>query len=243
MKTVVFTVFGTKRCVKNIRMLVGYGVLLDSALNEIKKIRLIPHNDIVLNHRQGLDLHDIILLSEHHYFTMAYYEKQVSNIPDSVKHAAGVKILAPMIQEVINDKVVWQWDGSNYPEFYATGADVNNFTDTLHTQDYLHMNAMFLDPRDSNLILSMRKPMQVVKISRTTGEVLWRLGGKNSDFKLTDEQDFIGQHNVSLLPDGTLLLLDNGDLTQRKSSRIVELKLDEKNRKIVSFSATLLSTK
>ena len=42
-------------------LVAGYAVLLDSALREVKKYRLLPHNDIVIDSNQGLDLHDFII--------------------------------------------------------------------------------------------------------------------------------------------------------------------------------------
>ena len=49
--------------------------------------------------------------------------------------------------------------------------------------DYLHANSVALDA-DGNFIVSARQTRAVYKLSRRTGDVLWRLGGKRIDFKL-----------------------------------------------------------
>ena len=67
---------------------------------------------------------------------------------------------------------------------------------------------------------------------------MWWLGGRNSDFPLTENQVFMGQHGVILSDSNTtLLMLDNGNDKKRFYSRILEFRLDEKKKKINYFSA------
>ncbi len=213
-------------------------VILDSALNEIKQLRFLPNKDVTTNEKQGLDHHDMIMLSDEHYITMSLYIKRVNNIPAYLIQSPKTKIAAPMIQEIRNDSVVWQWDGSRYPELYENSTMGNKFYDTLEPQDYAHMNSMFIDPHDSNLILSLHNNNQVIKVSRRTGEIMWRLGGRNSDFELTIEQVFLRQHHATMIDSGrTLLLFDNGEKSARPYSRILEFGLDEANKRITSFKA------
>ena len=215
----------------------GYWVIADSALNEIKQIHLLPYADVSPGtDKPDLDVHDIILLSDNHFYTMAYYPKKVSNIPASLNPAAGVIVVAFIIQEVRDDEVVWQWDSTDYPELYANSVEDNDFTNAEIAQDYMHTNSMIVDPRDGNLILSSRHQDQVIKISHKTGDIIWRLGGKTDDFALTEEQHFLRQHDASLINDGrTLLLFDNGEKTVRPYSRILEFQIDESEKKITSF--------
>ena len=56
--------------------------------------------------------------------------------------------------------------------------------------DYIHMNSVFIDPKDNHLIVSLANGYTVLKIHRQTGEILWRLGGKLDEFSLTDNQRF-----------------------------------------------------
>jgi arylsulfate sulfotransferase len=213
-------------------------VVLDSALDEIKQIHLLPFNDIITDKKQDLDHHDFILLSDDHYLTMAVYVKTVTNIPAYLTQSPKNKTAVPIIQEVNNGKVVWQWDGSRFPEFYLNSELGNKFYDTSSAQDYTHINSMFIDPRDSNLIVSVHNTNQVIKIDRHTGDILWRLGGRNSDFPLTHQQVFLRQHHATLVDSNrTLLLLDNGEKSARPYSRVLEFNLDEQKKTITGFKA------
>jgi len=62
---------------------------------------------------------------------------------------------------------------------------------------------------DNNYLLSLRGFCQILKISRSTGAVLWRLGGISNNFKFIGEHPenapyyFIGEHNIHRLANGT----------------------------------------
>ncbi len=224
-----------------INQLTGYVVVTDSNLNEINKINLLPYNDITTEGGQNLDIHDFILLdnsSTVHYIAMCFYEKHVTNIPDSLHPSPGVTVVAPIIQEVVNGTVIWQWDGSDYPEFYGNSVEGNSFSDSAIAQDYMHMNSMYIDPRDNNLICSFRNQNQIIKINRTTGAIMWRLGGKDSDFPLSSDEITLHQHHATLTDSNqTLLVFDDGDTILRPYSRIVEYQLNETDKAITSFKA------
>jgi arylsulfate sulfotransferase len=224
---------------------VGYNageiVILNQDFQEINKLTLLPNADRKATDNNALDGHDFILLSDNHYIAMAYFEKEVTNIPSNLTPMSSCKVVAPIIQEVENGKVIWEWDGTNEPELYSTSIEGNDYKLGDMTQDYAHLNSIYIDPKDNNLVLSFRNLNQVVKLDRTTNKILWRLGGKNSDFPITSEQRFLRQHDAHFLADGkTMILFDNGDLAERPFTRIVEYTLDEKNKKITKYKSTYL---
>jgi hypothetical protein len=78
----------------------------------------------------------------------------------------------------------------------------------------------------------------VIKINRHTGDIMWRFGGRNSDFPLTAGQVFMRQHDPTLIDSNqTLMLLDNGDSAIRPVSRILEFKIDENARTVNAFKS------
>ncbi|KAK0661264.1 hypothetical protein DIS24_g2498 [Lasiodiplodia hormozganensis] len=68
--------------------------------------------------------------------------------------------------------------------------------------DYFHINSIDKDT-DGNYIVSARDACSVHKISGTTGEILWRLDGKNSSFTLGPNATFCFQHHARFLPNPT----------------------------------------
>jgi arylsulfate sulfotransferase len=216
----------------------GYETICDSSLNILDSVKLYSYTDINASVQDKLDVHEFILLGDNHYICDTYYEESPNNIPDSLKPAKNVKVAACIIQEVDNGEVVFQWNGTQYPELYASSAENNDFSDSVDLLDYMHLNSICVDSLDNNLIVSFRNLNEIVKINRQTGQIMWRLGGKNSDFSQTQDEMFLRQHYARLIENGqTLIFLDNGDETLRAFSRILEFQLDENAKTITSFKA------
>jgi hypothetical protein len=96
--------------------------------------------------------------------------------------------------------------------------------------DYVHLNSIAEGP-DGNLLISGRNTHAVYKVSRKTGKVLWRLGGKQSDFKLGEGVRFAWQHDARWQPDGTMTIFDNGAAPPvHKFSRVLVLRVDSNTK-------------
>ena len=215
----------------------GYNIICDSDLNELWRAKYIsPISDSADDDR--LDVHDFILLGENHYMAISAHIETPTNIPDSLNPSPNARIVACRIEEVNNGQVVFHWNGTDYPEFYGESVENNNFSDSVKTIDYMHMNSLCIDPNDNNIICSFRNLDEIIKINRTSGDIMWRLGGKHSDFPLAPDQKFLRQHYASFTDNGqTLIFVDNGDQALRPYSRIVEFQLDENSKTIKNFNA------
>ena len=145
-----------------------------------------------------------------------------------------------LIQELDDDNnVVWEWRSWEH----VTVEDTSNL-DELQREppeavSYIHVNAFTID-LDGNIILSARRFDELIKIDYETGEIIWRMGGQNSrnnQFEFIGDPfvGFTGQHHVQVLPNGNILLFDNGNAGQNHPARAVEYQIDEEN-----MSATLV---
>jgi hypothetical protein len=93
--------------------------------------------------------------------------------------------------------------------------------------DFDHPNSIDIDPR-GNYLVSFRNLNSILLIDSKTGDVMWRLGGKRTDFTFVGDplNGFTGQHCARFLPNGNVLLLDNGSLHDPPLTRAVEYALD-----------------
>lgn len=95
--------------------------------------------------------------------------------------------------------------------------------------DFFHINSVDVDT-DGNLLVSGRSTHTVYKIARN-GTIVWRLGGRRSDFAMQTGATFAWQHHARRQRDGTLTLFDNGATPAVEPlSRGLILELDERNR-------------
>jgi hypothetical protein len=78
--------------------------------------------------------------------------------------------------------------------------------------DYFHGNSIERLP-GGNLIISARNTSTLYEISGQTGQVLWRMGGKEDDFDLVSRHpgwQFCFQHDARRRGPGSLTVFDNG---------------------------------
>lgn len=138
---------------------------------------------------------------------------------------AGDTIIEGVIQEIDIEtgQLIFEWhslDHVGLEESYA------KFTPgTTNAYDYFRINSVDLD-NDGNLLVSAQETHTVYKIDRETGEVIWRLGGKNSDFEMEPNARFVRQHDARSRANGTISLLDNGQPRTYKQSYGKVLALD-----------------
>ncbi len=142
-----------------------------------------------------------------------------------------------IVQEFDRDKnLLFTWNSADH--FKIMDANENSpFVDFTEQEiDYVHPNSIAIDS-DTSILVSCRHMDEITKIHRRTGEIIWRLGGKNNDFTfLNDTIGFSHQHSISRLENGNILLFDNGNLHDSLFSSAVEYTLDE-----VNYTATLVN--
>jgi hypothetical protein len=75
--------------------------------------------------------------------------------------------------------------------------------------DISHVNSVY-EENDHNLLVSARDLHSALELDRQTGKILFRLGGKASDYTMGKGTQFVGQHDIRRAPDGRMTIFDNG---------------------------------
>ena len=75
--------------------------------------------------------------------------------------------------------------------------------------DYFHLNTLE-DAGDGDLLIGARNTWCMYKVSRKTGEIVWRLNGKKTDFTMGPGSEFYWQHDTRLHGADTLTVFDDG---------------------------------
>ncbi len=134
------------------------------------------------------------------------------------------KVIDAVVQEIDVDtgRVLFEWHSLDHVPLAESYEPVSS------SYDYFHINAVNLD-NDGNLLISGRHTWTVYKVDRHTGQILWRLGGKKSDFQLGPGVPFAWQHNPLPAGENTIRLFDNennGSVKVLPQSRVIWIHLD-----------------
>jgi hypothetical protein len=158
------------------------------------------------------------------------------------------KTLEGVVQEVdvATGKLLFEWHSLDHvarsESYFKPPPD-----GPLDPGDYFHVNSVALDD-DGNLLVSARNTSAIYKLDRRTGDVIWRLGGKESDFRMGPGARFWWQHDAQRRADGTITLFDDGAAPPKEQrSRALALRVDEQAMtatvaRAVTHPRSLLST-
>jgi hypothetical protein len=146
------------------------------------------------------------------------------------------------LQEVTSGgRLVWRWNTFDHISLAETGRWWDLPLTDDQPYDIVHWNS--IQPAGDSVIASFRHLDAVYKIDKSTGAIVWKLGGTSRPASLNVIGDpfaytFGGQHDARLLPDGTLTVFDNRSyLTPSQPPRAVRFRIDEQ-----TGTATLLQS-
>ena len=175
----------------------GEWVVADTSYRQIARIK-------AGNGYRG-DLHECLLTSRGTALITIY--SQLKADLTSIGGPVDGKAVEGIIQEidVKTGKVLFEWHSltdvalteTYTPEIGAAG-----------NVDYFHLNSIGVD-HDGHLLVSARNTCTIYKLDRKTGAVMWRLGGKKSDFTIGPTAVFGYQHDARRHDDGTITMFDN----------------------------------
>ena len=203
--------------------------IIDAQFRDVADVQLLAGDAEPALPAEG---HDFILIDHDHYVAQAYVQRTVDLSGLNPAWSSQALVVYPVVQELVAGSPVFEWDSASVTSLYTDSVFPNKFQAGTPT-DYLHMNSMCIDPTDGNFVFSFRNTSSIVKLDRTTGQILWTLGGKEDQFGLTGSQVFAFQHYVRVQPDGSLWVFDNRGAPH---TRILSFVLDEVSKRVVTFT-------
>lgn len=195
-----------------------YDTILDHHFEEI--------DTVSPGHGYLQDDHELQILENGHMLLVARDRVRIDMSEIVSGGNSNALVEAHHVQELDQDhNVIFEWRNWDHLDICETEISLQS-----SYIDYVHTNSIAVD-YDEHLILSPREYNMVMKIDRITGETIWKLGGKNSDFTFINEDiEFSRLHDVRPVPGepNHYTLYDNGRARANGTqfSRAVEYKLD-----------------
>jgi hypothetical protein len=205
---------------------VGQGefVLADKSYHEITRVRAAGS--------EQADQHDFVITPRDTALFWIY-----DPVPRDLSALGGPKdgvLHDGVIQEIdiATGRKLFEWRASEHVGLDESYAPLPEGDSAHLPYDYFHANSVGV-AADGNIIASSRHTWATYKINKETGQIMWRLGGKKSDYVLDEKSKFSWQHDFRQRRDGTYSVFDNGAgvTKQRDYSRGLVLRLDEGVRK------------
>ena len=137
------------------------------------------------------------------------------------------RVIDSVIQEIDikTGLVMSEWHSLGTVGLRESHAPIPRGADPLY--DYVHANSVNLTP-DGNILVSGRELWAGVVLNRTTGQLMQRIGGKKSTYRMVGAAQFAYQHDIHMPAPGVVRIFDNEAAPRvRSASRALFLKLDD----------------
>jgi hypothetical protein len=193
----------------------GEYVVMDSSYRQLMTVQ--AHNGL------AADLHEFLITGEGiAYFTA--YRRYAADLRSVGGPKSGTALDATIQGvDLSTGSLVFDWHSADHIEFTESHEAFSKSA----PYDPVHVNSIDTTS-DGKLLVSARNTWTVYKIDPATGDIIWRLGGKKSDFTLGPDVRFAWQHDARFHLDGTMSLFDDeGDPPEAKQSRGLVLNVDE----------------
>ena len=109
--------------------------------------------------------------------------------------------------DIATGKVLFDWNSLDHVPLTESYQKLMGGTSST-PYDYFHINSVALAP-DGDVIISSRNTWTIYKVSRSSGKIVWRLGGKKTDFTAGPGAHFAWQHDARMPAADVLTVFDN----------------------------------
>jgi Arylsulfotransferase (ASST) len=174
------------------------------------------------------DLHEVQLTPRGSAFITAY--TAVNADLSSAGGSRGGALLDSVLQEIDirTGLVMFEWHAWGHIALSDSFWQLPS--SAAEPWDFFHINSISPGP-EGNLLVSARNTWAAYDVSSSTGQVLWRLGGKKSSFKGGAGTGMAWQHDVRWQSDHTITAFDDGATPKKHSqSRAIRERIDWKRR-------------
>jgi hypothetical protein len=193
------------------------------------------------------DHHELQVLPNHHAVMDSYVPRDHVDLrAQNPSLPSDATVVDGQIQEVDrHGKVKWSWSTKGHIGLDEASrwwrANPVRLRDRRVAYDIVHLNSV--DVHGNLVVISTRHTDAVFAIDKSTGKILWKLGGTNKPYSLAfmgdpfGTQSFGGNHDARISDDGTLLTLFDNGTGRNRPPRAVQYRIDR-----LTKTATLLNS-
>jgi hypothetical protein len=193
----------------------GSAQIADATFNPIKTVS--AANGLTM------DLHEFTITSSGAGLATAYHETTSDLTELRGAEQGRIATCHAQVLDLATGRATFDWNSLDHvaaAESYQRAPRSGK-----HLYDYFHMNSLQM-LSDGSLLVSARNTWTVYRVNGTTGEIIWRMGGKKSDFQIEAAAQFAWQHHALMLSD-TEMTVFNNSTTKLAPSRGLLLSVDQ----------------
>ncbi|NQT27334.1 carbohydrate binding domain-containing protein [candidate division KSB1 bacterium] len=146
--------------------------------------------------RDRTDSHEFVMLPNGHALLNCDHDSTIDMSQIVTGGNTNARVISMDPQEVDSEgNLYWEWKSLDHLDIADSYANLRQAS-----IDYTHLNSIAVD-YDGHYIFSLNRFNEVCKVNSTTGDIIWRLGGRNNEFTFITESTMIAsQHHARPVP-------------------------------------------
>lgn len=184
--------------------------ILDNTYRLIKKVSA----------RKGYtpDIHEFLLTPQNTALFLSTKAVPMDLTPYGGPQDGYVQDFAIQEIDLQTDELLFFWNALQHIPLSDSYEPASNAVLSDNIWDAYHLNSIGLTDRKAGIIVSSRSTWTIYKINKPRGNIIWRLGGKQSDFAIDSDATFSWQHDARFLPNNIISLFDDNSSSSTPSN-------------------------
>lgn len=155
------------------------------------------------------DIHEFLLTPDHTALLLSTKSVPMDLTPYGGPKDGFVQDFAIQEIDLRTNKLLFFWNALKHIPLTDSFEPASSATESNNIWDAYHLNSIGLTDDDNDILVSGRNTWTIYRINKPTKKIVWRLGGKQSDFTIGSGADFSWQHDARFLPNNVISLFDD----------------------------------
>lgn len=155
------------------------------------------------------DLHEFLLTPQNTALLLSTKTVPVDLTPYGGPQNGSVQDCAIQEIDLETNELLFFWSALDHIPLSDSYEPASTATESNNIWDAYHLNSVGLTDDVNDILLSGRNTWTIYRINKPTGNIIWRLGGKQSSFTFGSGATFSWQHDARFLPNNTVSLFDD----------------------------------
>jgi len=175
--------------------------ILDNAYRVIKNVKA----------KKGFasDIHEFLLTPDNTALLLSTKAVPMDLTPYGGPQNGYVQDFAIQEIDLKTNKLLFFWDALQHIPLMDSYESASSASSTNNIWDAYHLNSIGLTDNSKDILVSGRNTWTIYRINKHSGNIIWRLGGKQNDFIMGSDANFSWQHDARFLSNNVVSLFDD----------------------------------
>lgn len=155
------------------------------------------------------DIHEFLLTPQNTALLLSTKAIKMDLTPFGGPKNGYVQDFAVQEIDIKTNNLIFFWNALDHISLTDSYEPASSATSSNNIWDAFHLNSISLTDNENEILISGRNTWTIYKVHKPTKKIIWRLGGKQSDFTFANGTTFSWQHDARFLPNNLISLFDD----------------------------------